>query len=171
VYDDPEATESDTTRQIRRPRAVSIDSLANHSFGWNEELFIDLYNKKFFLNGVNGSSTGSRKGRLPCFGDVVITPHSKMNAIALCDAEQYEINYLRGDKIVVHISNDLALEFLYNKHDKSYTCIFTDEILQCLADHEPKEYGIHVLTCSENESLYSKREVMAAREAREMQKR
>jgi hypothetical protein len=27
-------------------------------------------------------------------------------------------------------------------------CIFTDEILQYLADHEPKEYGIHVLTRS-----------------------
>ncbi len=46
VYDDPEATESDSTRKIRHSRAVSIDSIANHSFGWNEELFIDL----FFLN-------------------------------------------------------------------------------------------------------------------------
>ncbi len=40
-----------------------------------------------------------------------------------------------------------------------------------MADHEPKEYGIHVMTCSENGSLYSKREVIAAREARERQKR
>ncbi len=70
-------------------------SFANHSFGWNEELFVDIIQKSFKVNGVDGTSNGARVGRMPCFGDAVITFKCKVNAIALCDAEKYNVTYLR----------------------------------------------------------------------------
>ena len=156
---------------VRNPRAVSIDSFANHSFGWNEELFVDIHDKSFQLDGVNGTSVGTRVGRLPCFGDVIITPKSKVNAIALCDAERYEVEYFQKDRFIVHVSDKIVLNFIYNDYHKSYTCIFTDEILIALSECDSSSYGIHTVTCSDNESKYTKSEVIKAREAREMMKR
>ena len=80
---------------------------------------------------------------MPCFGDVVITPNSKVNAIALCDAEKYRVEYHSKVKFVVHLSERLIINFDYNDYDKSYTCIFTDELLLALYDHESSVYGIH----------------------------
>jgi hypothetical protein len=131
---------------------VSLDSLANHSFGWNEELFLDVHRKTLVVNGVTGSYVGSRMGRLPCFGDVVITPKSKVNAIALCDAEKFKVTYHQGVKYVVQISNDFALEFKYCKQDRSYTCLFTNEILQTLYNHEQGIMSINTITFTVNEN-------------------
>ncbi len=176
--DNDTSTDNDTgkfsstiNRTRRNPRAVSLDSLANHSFGWNQELFVDIIDKSYQLNGVNGRSHGTRVGRMPCFGDVVITPNSEVNAIALCDAEKYRVEYHSKVKFVVHLSEKLIINFDYNDYDKSYTCIFTDELLVALYDHESSVYGIHVVSCSDNEKLFSKGEVTAAQNAREMIKR
>ncbi len=57
-------------------------------------ILIDVIDKSFSIDGINGTGTGSRVGRLPCFGHCVITPDCKVNAIALCDAEKYVVNYV-----------------------------------------------------------------------------
>ncbi len=61
---------------------------------------------------------------MPCFWDAVITPKCKVNAIALCDAEKYNVTYLPKVRFVVKLSDELIINFDYNKHDKAYTCIF-----------------------------------------------
>jgi hypothetical protein len=76
---------------VRNPRAVSLDSFANHSFEWNEDLFTDIVDKSFKIDGINGSGVGNRVGRIPCFSDAVITPNCKVNAIVLCDTEKYVV--------------------------------------------------------------------------------
>ena len=154
----------------RHPRAVSLDSLANHSFGWNEDLFDDMHDEEFVMRGVGGTAAGSRAGRMPCFGPVVITPKSRVNALALCDAEKYQVEYEQGIRYTVTISDDLVLEFTYCEPDKSYTCIFTDEIIAALRAHEAG-IGIHTITVMENEKLYSKSEVHGARVARQLMRR
>ena len=154
----------------RHPRAVSIDSLANHSFGWNEELFDDVRDQSFTMTGVGGRSAGSRVGRLACFGPVVITPKAKVNAIALCDAERYTVKYEQGLRYTVELSDDFVLEFRYCEQDKSYTCIFTDDIIDALHAYEAG-IGIHTVTVAEKEKQYSKAEVHGARTARQLMRR
>ncbi len=69
------------------------------------------------------------------------------------------------------LSKKLIIKFDYHDYDKSYTCIFTDELLLALYDHESSVYGIHVVSYSDNKKLFSKGEVSAAQNAREMMKR
>ncbi len=44
-------------------------------------------------------------------------------------------------------------------------------LLLALYDHKSSVYGIHAVSCSDNEKLFSKGEVSAAQNAREMMKR
>ena len=154
----------------KHPRAVSLDTLANCTFGWNEELFVDLRDQGFSMTGVGGESFGTRMGRMPCFGAAVITPKCKVNAIAMADAERYPIEYIQGDRIIVRISDELSLHFLYCKADKSYTCLFTDEIISALLLEESK-VAAYTTTVAENEKAYSKTEVTGARAARQLMRR
>jgi hypothetical protein len=151
------------------PRAVALDSFANHTFGCNEDLFKNIKNKRYSLNGVTGSTVGNRMGWLPCFGAAVITPESNCNAIAMHDAERYRVEYFQRDRYVVHVSKDLQLNFLHDVNSKAYICIFTDEILDALRDIEDNDLCMNInhASCTENESLYLKSEVRAARNARQ----
>ena len=154
----------------RNPRAVSLDSCANHSFGWNEDMFDDIREQRYTMVGATGAGSGTRIGRMPCFGPVVITPKSRKNAIALRDAERYRVKYVQGVHYTVTLSDDLVLEFRHCDIDGSYTCIFTDEILDALRAHEAG-VGIYTLTVAENEKQYSKAEVLGARNARQLMRR
>lgn len=165
-------TSSAKAPQHQNPRAVALDSYANHTFGFNKDLFIDIRDKQFNLQGVNGKSKGYQIGRLPCFGNAAITPDSGCNAISLHDAEQYRVEYFQRDKYVVHVSDDLRLDFVYDPCHKAYICIFTDEILRALEEEEYKMMmHSYSVSCTENESRFSKAEVNAARNAREVMQR
>lgn len=163
-----------TSKKYRHldPRAVALDSYANHTFGCNRDLFVNIRPQDFTLNGVNGKGAGTEIGRLPCFGNAAITPDSGCNAISLQDAEQYRVEYYQRDRWVVHVSSDLILNFMYDETQKSYFCVFTDEILNALlAEEESRAVNSYVATCTENESRYSKAEVIGARNARNVMRR
>ncbi len=74
---------------------------------------------------------------------------------------------------MVHVSKDFQLHFLHDESSKAYVCIFTDEILEALRHSEEHNIcmDINHVTCTDNETLYSKSEVKAARTAREEMKR
>jgi hypothetical protein len=65
------------------------------------------------------------------------------------------------------ISSKLTITFDYDTCNKSYTYIFTDDVLQVLYNHDSSVYGIHIATCSDKK----KPEAIGARNAREMLKR
>jgi hypothetical protein len=75
-------------------RAVSLDCLANHSFGFCKSIMSDLRKHNFTVTGVNGKSKGTLIGNIPCFGPVAYTPQSNKNGIALWEVET-EQNHIR----------------------------------------------------------------------------
>lgn len=52
----------------RDPRAVSIDNLANHSFGWNVELMDNVQEQAFIINGVTGKGKVAKVDGFPASG-------------------------------------------------------------------------------------------------------
>jgi hypothetical protein len=152
------------------PRAVSIDTLANHSFGWNAELMDNVQKHSFVMNGVNGKGNGTDIGWLPGFGAMALTPNSKVNAICACDIEEkYKVEYSPLEVYRVYVSHNLIINFIYDKNAKSYTCVFTNDLLNKLRAAESEklvEVSANTATVSENESKFSGREIKYAQEAR-----
>ena len=54
------------------PFDVTIDSFANHSFGHNRALCMNIIDTVFDVSGSTGSGKGTEIGTLPCFGNVVM---------------------------------------------------------------------------------------------------
>ncbi len=45
---------------IEKTRAISLDSLANHSFGYCLDIMSNIHDVKFTVDGVNGAGGGSK---------------------------------------------------------------------------------------------------------------
>jgi hypothetical protein len=103
-------------------------------------------------------------GRLRCFGVAVITPESKVNALALCQAKRFEVKYINRDRYVVRVSDELTLEFVYCDEDATYMCIYDYDADNALQRVET-QCRAHHATVSANESKYSKTEVIGAKMA------
>jgi hypothetical protein len=132
----------------------------------------DLRKHNFTVTGVNGKSKGTLIGNIPCFGPVAYTPQSNKNGIALWEVEtRYPADRVQLQYFLVHVTDDFKLKFDYNSDSKSYTCIFTDEVIKKLKDIEhqkTRECENYVTTVSENESKYLKKEVDRKRLARRL---
>lgn len=158
----------------RDPRAVSIDTLANHSFGWNVELMDNVQEQAFIINGVTGKGKGTSMGWFPGFGPMAVTQNSKVNAICTSDIEErYRVSYHPLKVYRVHISEDFTIDFDYDKSSKSYTCIFTRNIQDKLRNIEAdarltREHELHAntTTVAENEAKFTAKEVKLAKDAR-----
>lgn len=92
------------------PRTLCIDSLANHSFGWNTEIMECIRDAEFTIEGADGKGKGSRMGELSGLAEIAITPESGV----MCDAEKFKVTYLQHEKFVVHIADDFEIEFPYD---------------------------------------------------------
>lgn len=164
------------------PRAVSIDTLATENFGWNTELMDNLTEVEYSITGVSGKSTGKKMGDIPGFGIIAHTPESGVNALSSTEIEtRYRVRYCPMAKFIVYVSSELSIEFNYMPEARSYTAIFTDELLDKLRsitcegpEHDEwvcEREAYNIATVSGNEALYSEREVKRAKEARTLMRR
>jgi hypothetical protein len=171
-----DANTTNVKTEDKSSRIISLDSLANHSFGFCKDIISEMKRVQFIILGVNGFSERSLIGNLPCFGDTAYAPDNGKNGLALCEAEsRYKVDRVQMEHYTVHITDDYSLRFYYDHDTKAYSCELTDEVLLKLRDIESSRELGHVpssftATVSENESKYSKREVQNSKLARRLQK-
>ena len=152
------------------PFDVSIDSFANHSFGHNKALCINITNAEFSVSGSTGNGKGTELGTLPCFGSFAVLPQSKVNAICLHDVEEHEVEYVKRSHYIVVINKRVHIKFAYREATRSYTCRFTAKLLDTLK----REHGsvtAYTSTVNIRQSEYTRSEVNAADAARELSHR
>ena len=152
------------------PFDVTIDSFANHSFGHNRALCLNIVSADFDVSGSTGSGKGTEIGTLPCFGSFALLPQSKVNAICLHDIEEHEVEYVKRSHYIVIINKRVHIKFAYREATRSYTCRFTERLLDVLK-REQSQIVAHVSTVSARESEFTRREVNAANAARELSQR
>jgi hypothetical protein len=150
-------------------RMVFVDSLASDCFGCNWELARNIETANLELNGVGGKMTVTQIGNFPCFGRMLITPKSKLNAIPLSRLENYEVIYEKKKAIKCNVGG-VHLYFKYFEELESYGCIFDDKLLSRLSDVEKNLYS-YMNTRSQHMSQYPRREREKAIHARELSKR
>lgn len=155
----------------RNPRLISIDSMADHSFSCVMDLVAKPRAQSFLIDSAIGTDVGDTIGHLPGFGDVAYTPKSGANGLAISDAtSRYRVVFDQEVAFTVHINASFALVFAYDKSTKIYSCLFTDEVLERLAEHE-HTIAARPVTVRDLEMKYSKREIQRAQDAVTMAKR
>ena len=121
---------------ITLSRVMSLDTLADHSFTNNPELIMNPKQRKFKIDGVNGSGSGSIIGELPGFGDIAYTPNSNASGISIsCVTSRYYVDFKQEEAFLVYVSDDFIISFDYDRSTKSYSCLFDDQLLARLKEH------------------------------------
>ena len=166
-----------TARVVEDPRAISIDTFADLSFVHNACLLEDIRDAPFTVHGVSGSGQGQKMGQLACFGEAALITTAKVNALAAWQAQMFRNTVLPGVSWIIHLPSGVDLIFEWNDRCKSYTCIFSEEIIETLrgCNHTTNEHVIGGIamsaTLSELERSVPRKELLRARGARELQSR
>ena len=158
-----------THAEVRDPRVVSIDTLANHNFVSNRSLLRDIERVSFSVTGSTGAGSGNEMGSIPGFGQAAYLPQAGCNGLAASVVQKYPCSVEPGKHWTVHMSPDLDLVFLWSHEYSSYSLLFDDEIIALIDAAQPSSsLTLMSSTVTEREKQYPKREVMLAREARRM---
>ena len=156
------------------PREVALDTFANVHFISNKALLPDRRMSEMTVKGFNESKKTTEVGQLPGFGDAVYAPWAGVNGLAMCLIEdKYTVTYFQQNRIEVRINDDFVLKFLYKAKLGCYACMFDEEIMLKLSEHETR-FNYHycnMAMVSEQEQGRTTKEVTAARRARIMMRR
>ena len=156
------------------PREVAIDTFANVNFICNKDLLPERRKSEMTVKGFNESKKTAEVGLLPGFGDAVYAPWAGVNGLAMCLIEEkYTVTYFQQNRIEVRINDDFVLKFLYKAKLGCYACMFDEEIMFKLSEHETR-FNYHycnMAMVSEQEKGRTTKEVIAARKARIMMRR
>ena len=155
------------------PREVAIDTFANVNFICNKALLPDRRKSEMTVKGFNDSKVTSEIGLLPGFGDAVYAPWAGVNGLAMCMIEdKYSVTYFQQDRIEVRINADFVLQFWFKPKLGCYACMFTDDVMLKLKEHETRlNYHCNMAIVSKQEEGRTTKEVIAARKARIMMRR
>ena len=154
-----------TTKSDIGPYDVLLDNQATKSVFHQRALFKCVLQSQVLcrFNGVGGAIETDQVGVLPYFGDVSYAPSAVANILSLSEVEEkYKVTYVQGKAFVVHVNDGVKFTFEKRKNGL-YACNFLS-----VADTVRRlKYYSMVTTVQENESLYTKREVAAARKAKD----
>ena len=67
-----------------------IDSLADHNFFHNLEIWPKTFEVPFTVNGATGEGEGSLMAGMYMFSDAAYLPHCRKNAIAECNLHRFD---------------------------------------------------------------------------------
>ena len=135
---------------------VLLDNQASVSLFNNSCLLNNIHeiDEPIFINGINGSSIKvNHVGDYSCFGEVLYDPRAAANVLSLSKvAKKYKVEYI-DNIFVVHTE--------YGKK------IFREKNNLYILSNEP-ENEIYVNTVSQNEQIYSKREINQTKEVKKI---
>mgnify|MGYP003386305885 CR=1 FL=1 len=160
------------TTSALHPREVALDTFANIHFFCNKDLLSGIRSTNMSVKGFTGAKNITKVGDVSVFGEAVFAPWTGVNGLAMCIVEdKCEMAYFQKDRIEARLSDDLVLIFAYKPQLGCYACMFTDEIINKLTEHETRFKYCNITIASEMEKEYSTKEVVAARRARTMMRR
>lgn len=123
------------------------------------------------MTGATGTQTFTTIGVLPCFGNCVVVPTCPVNLISADVAERlHKVTHQPGVNFIVCVH---GVNFVFSKRDNGfYICDFSVHMNDLRDMHRTHSKGVHAWTVSvhDKEIHYSKREVRAAEQARELQR-
>ena len=116
---------------VRDPRAVCIDTYANHSFAANASLLRNMYAESYEVIGASGTGQGTHLGYLPGFDfrPAAYLPQSKANGLCVKDAHRYKNTIEPLVCWTIHINEDFDLRFEWDDDSGHYCCLFDDALL------------------------------------------
>ena len=153
-------------------REVALDTFANVSFISNKVLLQDLRESNVVVKGFNGEKRVSQVGDVVGFGEAVYAPWAGVNGLAMCMVEDlYDVSYFQKDRIEVRVNDELTMSFWFKKDLGCYACMFDDELLLKLREHETRFKYCNIAIVADREREHSAKEVTAARIARMMKRR
>ena len=90
----------------------------------------------------------------------------------MCMVEDlYDVSYFQKDRIEVRVNDELTMSFWFKKDLGCYACMFDDELLLKLREHETRFKYCNITIVADREREHSAKEVTAARMARMMKRR
>ena len=136
-------------------REVALDTFANVDFIANKELLGDMRDASIVVKGFNGEKQVSQVGNLPGFGEAVYAPWVGVNGLAMCKVEDlYDVSYFQKDRIEVKVNDELTLKFWFKNELGCYACMFDDELVSKLREHETRFNYCNIVVVSEREKAH-----------------
>ena len=153
-------------------RVFTMDSFANESFVFCEDLLTECTDDETTVLGIHGAGKIGRRGVLPALGPAIVSPGGGVNGVSLFQMEKrYKVTYTQQVAFVVEIDKDIRLVFKYDAETGSYSCVFDDYMVNKLKEIEARVNYTMITTVAEREAHYSRREVARAGLAREMMRK
>lgn len=137
-----------------------LDNQASASIVYNKDLLSNCRRTTpTVFSGYGGCRTLSIIGELPFLGTAFYDPDAPANLVSMAAVEKsYHITYRQGRSFTVHVSPSLDLQFFKNTKGH-YICDFRPYLARA-------NNVVAVVTYTEQEARYTKKEVEKAREAR-----
>lgn len=148
------------TSYVLGPYDVLLDNQATTSVFHQSKLLDNIRESgaEVTFQGITGGIGTSLIGDVPFFGTVKYLPASIANILSMAEVEdRYRIEYEQGSAFVVHVTDHISFRF-ERKVNNLYVCNMESLVSNIASAHA---------TVAENEALYTKREVDAARRAKQ----
>jgi len=153
-----------------------VDSLANMSFTGNVNLVLNVEDVDVKVDTMGGMVKVEKRGYLPIVGEVYIGESCKVNGIGLCILIEACGNdwYINGDQWIFNIRRgNKCIKLVFTLDSMGYGCTIDNNLikkLQELEGHNKGAFSSNKLPrlsndVADNEKLYSKKQLVRAKEA------
>lgn len=145
---------------VLQPFDVLLDNQASMSVFHQKELMKNIRPtaESVTFHGISGSCSTNLIGEVQHFGTVRYMPTAVANILSLAEIEdRFDVQYIKGEAFVVHINQNLSYRF-----ERKNNGLFVCDMSACSSTN----HIVAMQTVAHNESMFTKREVDAARRAK-----